>query len=51
MQANVHVPIEIVLVIQALVVLFIAAPGLVSRIFRTRNLASGKELVSKGWNG
>jgi len=51
MQANVHVPIEIVLVIQALVVLFIAAPGLVSRIFRTSNLASGKELVSKGWNG
>lgn len=51
MQANVQVPIEIVLVIQALVVLFIAAPGLVSRIFRTGNLASGKELVSKGWNG
>jgi simple sugar transport system permease protein len=29
----------------------IAAPGLVSRIFRTVNLASGKEIVSKGWNG
>jgi len=51
MQANVQVPIEIVLVVQALVVLFIAAPGLVSKVFRTDNLASGKELVSKGWNG
>jgi simple sugar transport system permease protein len=51
MQSNVQVPIEIVLVIQALVVLFIAAPGLVSKLFRTGNLASGKELVSKGWNG
>lgn len=51
MQANVQVPVEIVLVIQALVVLFIAAPGLVAKIFRVRKFESGSTLVSKGWNG
>jgi simple sugar transport system permease protein len=51
MQANVQVPVEIVLVIQALVVLFIAAPGLVAKIFKVRNYEKGTSLVSKGWNG
>jgi simple sugar transport system permease protein len=51
MQANVQVPVEIVLVIQALVVLFIAAPALVSKFFRVRNYEKGGSLVSKGWNG
>jgi simple sugar transport system permease protein len=51
MQANVQVPVEIVLVIQALVVLFIAAPGLVAKLFRVRNYEKGSSLVSKGWNG
>jgi simple sugar transport system permease protein len=51
MQANVQVPVEIVLVIQALVVLFIAAPGLVAKIFRVRNYEKATALVSKGWNG
>jgi general nucleoside transport system permease protein len=51
MQANVGVPVEIVLVIQALVVLFIAAPALVKRIFRVRNLQEASAMASKGWNG
>jgi len=51
MQANVQVPVEIVLVIQALVVLFIAAPGLISRYLKIKNLESGQEMASKGWNG
>jgi simple sugar transport system permease protein len=51
MQANVGVPVEIVLVIQALVVLFIAAPDLVKRIFRLRNLKEASTMASKGWNG
>lgn len=51
MQANVQVPVEIVLVIQALVVLFIAAPGLVAKIFRVRSYEKGSSIVSKGWNG
>lgn len=51
MQANVQVPVEIVLVIQALVVLFIAAPGLITRYLKIKNLESGQEIASKGWNG
>ena len=51
MQSNVQVPVEIVLVIQALVVLFIAAPALVSKLFRVRNIEDANALVSKGWNG
>ncbi len=51
MQANVQVPVEIVLVIQALVVLFIAAPGLVAKIFRVRKYEKTETLASKGWNG
>ena len=51
MQANVQVPVEIVLVIQALVVLFIAAPGLITRYIKIKNLESGQEMASKGWNG
>ncbi|CAB4705087.1 unannotated protein [freshwater metagenome] len=51
MQSNVQVPVEIVLVIQALVVLFIAAPGLITRYLKIKNLESGQEMASKGWNG
>ncbi len=50
MQANVGVPVEIVLVIQALVVLFIAAPDLVKRIFKVRNLQEASAMASKGRN-
>ena len=51
MQANTSTPIDIVLVIQALVVLFIAAPTLVRSIFRFKGLKVTGGIVSKGWNG
>ena len=51
MQANTNTPIDIVLVIQALVVLFIAAPSVVKWVFRLKNLKSTGELAAKGWNG
>ncbi|CAB4539610.1 unannotated protein [freshwater metagenome] len=51
MQANTNTPIDIILVIQALVVLFIAAPALVRAIFRLKELKNSGDLVSKGWNG
>lgn len=51
MQAKTNTPIDIVLVIQALVVLFIAAPDVVKKIFRIKNLKTATGLVSKGWNG
>lgn len=51
MQANTNTPIDIILVIQALVVLFIAAPTVNRKIFRLKELKSSSALVSKGWNG
>ncbi len=51
MQANTDTPIDIVLVIQALVVLFIAAPSVVKWVFRMKNLKTTGELAAKGWNG
>ena len=51
MQASTDTPLDLVLVIQALVVLFIAAPALVKAIFRLRNLDQGATISSKGWNG
>jgi simple sugar transport system permease protein len=41
---------DIVLVIQALIVLFIAAPALVKKIFRIRKSLETKSMTAKGWN-
>lgn len=51
MQANTDTPIDLILVIQALVVLFIAAPALVKAVFRIKQLKVGSGVASKGWNG
>lgn len=49
MQAQTGTSLDLVLVIQALIIVFIAAPGLVRAIFRIRadDLATGQ--ISKGW--
>ena len=51
MQASTETPLDLILVIQALVVLFIAAPALIKAIFRLKNVDEGEALASKGWNG
>ena len=51
MQASTETPLDLVLVIQALVVLFIAAPALIKAIFRLKNVDAGETVDSKGWNG
>jgi general nucleoside transport system permease protein len=51
MQSNTGTPLDIVLVTQALIVLFIAAPNFVRFFFRLKNIKSGAALTSKGWNG
>ena len=51
MQSSTETPLDLVLVIQALVVLFIAAPALVKAIFRLKNMESAQTIASKGWNG
>ena len=51
MQAGTGTPIDIVLVVQSLVVLFIAAPPLVRSVFRIRVAGVGSPVgeLSKGW--
>lgn len=50
--ASTSTPSDLVQVLQALIVLFIAAPGLVRLIFRLRATDSGDSAVmAKGWNG
>ena len=52
MQASTGVPVDIVQVIQALIVMFVAAPPLVRAIFRLREARGGGpgQYLSKGWN-
>ena len=42
---------DIVQVIQALIVLFIAAPPLMKTIFRIKRTLNDKSMAAKGWNG
>ena len=50
MQAATGTPIDIVVVIQALVIMFIAAPALVRAIFRIQaERRMGSEVFAKGW--
>lgn len=53
MQATTTTPVDVVTVIQALIVVFIAAPPLVRTIFRLRGSRRGGEGTSlaKGWGG
>ncbi len=50
--ASTDTPADLVQVLQALIVLFIAAPGLVRLIFHLRSTPGGDTAVmAKGWNG
>ena len=50
MQAQTGIPIDLVVVIQGLIILFIAAPALVREIYRIRSeRTTGTEIFSKGW--
>jgi ABC-type uncharacterized transport system permease subunit len=53
MQSSTGTPIDLVTVLQALIVLFIAAPALIRAIFRLRDVQAGGGAASlaKGWNG
>ena len=53
MQGLTQTPIEIITVIQALIVLFIAAPPLIRALFRMRGSGAvgPGQAVAKGWNG
>ncbi|MDX6299848.1 MAG: ral nucleoside transport system permease protein [Nocardioidaceae bacterium] len=52
MQSSTGTPVDLVQVIQALVVLFIAAPALIRAVFRLRVAGGGTgQALAKGWNG
>ena len=52
MQSSTGTPIDLVVVIQSLIVLFIAAPAVIRAIFRLRSSAGGVGgQLAKGWNG
>jgi simple sugar transport system permease protein len=50
MQSATGIPTDLVVIIQALVIMFVAAPALVRAIFRIRvPETTGTEVFSKGW--
>ena len=50
MQAATGIPIDLVVVIQALVIMFVAAPALVRELYRIKaRRATGTEIVAQGW--
>ncbi|MGI9648412.1 MAG: ABC transporter permease [Acidimicrobiia bacterium] len=49
MQGEAGIPIDLVLVIQALIIVFIAAPGLVRAIYRVKAGDEEATQVTKGW--
>jgi simple sugar transport system permease protein len=52
MQSRTGTPVDLVTVVQALIVLFIAAPALIRVIFRLREVRGGVSTeLAKGWNG
>jgi len=52
MQAQTTIPVDIVEVLQALIVMFVAAPPLIRAIYRLRATRAGGvgQVLSKGWN-
>jgi len=52
MQAATATPVDIVTIIQALIIMFVAAPALVRAIYRIRaRRVVGPEVFTKGWGG
>lgn len=51
MQTEAQTPVDLVFVIQALTVLFIAAPPLIQAIFRIKPVVGLAQAQGKGWNG
>lgn len=49
MQASVGTPLSLTLVLQALIVLFVAAPALVRGVLRIKDTGGGTTVMAKGW--
>jgi simple sugar transport system permease protein len=53
MQVVTQTPIDIIVIIQALVIAFVAAPALVRAMYRlrTRRPTGASDMFAKGWGG
>jgi ABC-type uncharacterized transport system permease subunit len=49
MQAATSIPVDIILVIQSIILVFMAAPALVSAVFRLRTTPDAAPTVTSGW--
>jgi simple sugar transport system permease protein len=49
MQASVFIPVDLVQVVQALVIVFIAAPALIRGLYRLRRVDEGPAQLTSGW--
>jgi general nucleoside transport system permease protein len=50
MQVNTYIPLQLVEVLQAVLVLFVAAPGVIRTIYRIRTVRGGRRVFG-GWAG
>jgi ABC-type uncharacterized transport system permease subunit len=51
MQAETQIPVDIVIVIQALIILFVAAPALVRAIYRIKTESADTPTFTSSWGG
>lgn len=49
MQSLAGIPIDIISIIQALVIVFVAAPDIIRGLYRLRKLAAEKVVLTRGW--
>jgi simple sugar transport system permease protein len=50
MQSIAGVPVEIIRIIQALVIIFVAAPEIIRALYRLRSVRRDETVVSRGWS-
>jgi simple sugar transport system permease protein len=51
MQANTDVHVDLITVLRALIVMFVAAPLLVKAMFRVKSQVSAQKQTFRGWGG
>ncbi|MGA8297727.1 MAG: ABC transporter permease [Acidimicrobiales bacterium] len=49
MQATTSIPLDLTQVIQAVIIFFVATPGLVNEVYRIRGRNVGQSLLTQGW--
>jgi simple sugar transport system permease protein len=50
MQSIAGIPVEIIRIIQALVIIFVAAPEIIRAIYRLKAVRRGETITTRGWS-